>query len=232
MQPEQLSEQVLEANLALVKHNLVIFTWGNASAIDRENGRAVIKPSGVPYAGMKASDMVVVNLKGEVVAGKYKPSSDLPTHLELYRRFPAVGGIVHTHARWSTIWAQSSRDIPPYGTTHADYFYGAIPCTRKLTREEIEEGYELNTGKLIGETFEKRNLDPLAVPGVLVAGHAPFAWGVDVDAAVHNAVVLEECAMMAAHTELLNPNIGALERDLLDKHYFRKHGAGAYYGQK
>jgi L-ribulose-5-phosphate 4-epimerase len=232
MQPEQLSEQVLEANLALVKHNLVIFTWGNASAIDRENGRAVIKPSGVPYAGMKASDMVVVNLKGEVVAGKYKPSSDLPTHLELYRRFPAVGGIVHTHARWSTIWAQSSRDIPPYGTTHADYFYGAIPCTRKLTREEIEEGYELNTGKVIGETFEKRNLDPLAVPGVLVAGHAPFAWGVDVDAAVHNAVVLEECAMMAAHTELLNPNIGALERDLLDKHYFRKHGAGAYYGQK
>ncbi|MCU1294870.1 MAG: araD [Bryobacterales bacterium] len=232
MQPEQLSEQVLEANLALVKHNLVIFTWGNASAIDRENGRAVIKPSGVPYAGMKASDMVVVNLKGEVVAGEYKPSSDLPTHLELYRRFPAVGGIVHTHARWSTIWAQSSRDIPPYGTTHADYFYGAIPCTRKLTREEIEEGYELNTGKVIGETFEKRNLDPLAVPGVLVAGHAPFAWGVDVDAAVHNAVVLEECAMMAAHTELLNPNIGALERDLLDKHYFRKHGAGAYYGQK
>jgi L-ribulose-5-phosphate 4-epimerase len=232
MQLEQLSEQVLEANVALVKHNLVIFTWGNASAIDRENGRVVIKPSGVPYAGMKASDMVVVNLDGEVVAGRYKPSSDLPTHLELYRRFPAVGGIVHTHARWSTIWAQSGRDIPSYGTTHADYFYGAIPCTRKLTRQEVEESYELNTGKVIAETFEKRSLDPLAVPGVLVAGHAPFAWGIDVDSAVHNAVVLEECAMMAAHTELLNPKVAALDQELLDKHYFRKHGAGAYYGQK
>jgi L-ribulose-5-phosphate 4-epimerase len=232
MQAEQLSEQVLEANLALVKHNLVIFTWGNASAIDRESGLVAIKPSGVPYSGMKASDMVLVKLSGEAVGRRYKPSSDLATHLELYRRFPSVGGIVHTHARWSTIWAQSCRDLPSYGTTHADYFYGSVPCTRKLTREEIESGYEINTGRVICETFEKRRLDPLAVPGVLVAGHAPFAWGIDAAAAVHNAVVLEECAMMAAHTELLNPEVKALEQELLDKHYFRKHGAGAYYGQK
>lgn len=229
---EQLSEQVLEANLALVKHNLVIFTWGNASAIDRRSGLVAIKPSGVPYAGMQGSDMVIVNLGGEIVAGRYKPSSDLPTHLELYRRFPTVGGIVHTHARWSTIWAQSGRDLPSYGTTHADHFYGAVPCTRQLTRSEIQEGYEINTGKVICETFETRNLDPLAVPGVLVAGHAPFAWGADVNSAVHNAVVLEECAMMAAHTEFLNPQVKPLAQDLLDKHYFRKHGAGAYYGQK
>jgi L-ribulose-5-phosphate 4-epimerase len=232
MQPEQLSEQTLEANLALVKYNLVIFTWGNASAIDRESGLVAIKPSGVPYAGMKASDMVLVTLAGELVESRYKPSSDLPTHLELYRRFPSIGGIVHTHARWSTIWAQSCRDIPSYGTTHADYFYGSIPCTRKLIREEIETGYEVNTGRVICETFAKRKLDPLAVPGVLVAGHAPFAWGANVGVAVHNAVVLEECAMMAAHTELLNPKVQALEQELLDKHYFRKHGPGAYYGQK
>lgn len=229
---EQLAERVLDANLALVKHQLVIFTWGNASAIDRTQGLVVIKPSGVPYAGMQASDMVVVDLDGKVLQSRYKPSSDLPTHLELYRSFPGIGGIVHTHARWSTIWAQSGRDLPSYGTTHADYFYGAIPCTRKLTREEIQEGYEVNTGKVICETFEQRQLDPLAIPGVLVAGHAPFAWGVDIDAAVHNAVVLEECAMMAAHTELLNPQVIPLEQDLLDKHYFRKHGANAYYGQK
>jgi L-ribulose-5-phosphate 4-epimerase len=232
MQPEQLCEQVLEANLALVEHNLVIFTWGNASAIDRESGLVAIKPSGVPYTGMKPSDMVLVKLNGELVGSRYKPSSDLPTHLELYRQFPAIAGIVHTHARWSTIWAQSCRDLPSYGTTHADYFYGPIPCTRKLTRAEIESGYEINTGKVICETFTERKLDPLAVPGVLVAGHAPFAWGVDVAAAVHNAVVLEECAMMAAHTELLNPQVNPLEQELLDKHYFRKHGAGAYYGQK
>lgn len=232
MQAEELSRRVFEANLALVKHNLVIFTWGNASAIDRENALVVIKPSGVSYAGMQVSDMVTVNLAGEVVHGRYKPSSDLPTHLELYRRFPAIGGIVHTHARWSTIWAQSCRDLPSYGTTHADYFYGSVPCTRKLTSTEIEGGYELNTGKVICETFEKRGLDPLAVPGVLIAGHAPFAWGVDVESAVHNAVVLEECAMMAAHTEFLNPEVKALEQELLDKHYFRKHGANAYYGQK
>lgn len=232
MGPEELCEQVLEANLALVRHNLVIFTWGNASAIDRKSGLVAIKPSGVPYVGMKASDMVLVKVTGEPARGRYKPSSDLPTHLELYRQFPAVGGIVHTHARWSTIWAQSGRDLPSYGTTHADYFYGSVPCTRKLTREEIETGYEVNTGKVICETFSERKLDPLAVPGVLVAGHAPFAWGPDVAAAVHNAVVLEECAMMAAHTELLNPDVKALEQELLDKHYFRKHGAGAYYGQR
>ncbi len=232
MQPEQLFKQVLEANLALVEHSLVIFTWGNASAIDRERGLVAIKPSGVPYAGMRASDMVLVTLSGEVVGGNYKPSSDLPTHLELYREFDSIGGIVHTHARWSTIWAQSCRDLPPYGTTHADYFYGAIPCTRKLSREEIESDYELNTGRVIGETFKKRNLDPIAVPGVLVASHAPFAWGPTAAAAVHNAVVLEECAMMASQTEFLNPGAPPLEQALLDKHYFRKHGAGAYYGQK
>ena len=215
-----------------MKHELVLFTWGNASAIDREAGIVAIKPSGVPYHGMTSADIVIVSLKGEVLGGRFKPSSDLLTHLELYRCFPQIGGIVHTHARWSTIWAQSCRDLPAYGTTHADYFYGPVPCTRKLSRSEIESGYEINTGKLICETFAHRDLDALAVPGVLVAGHAPFAWGADVELAVHNAVVLEACAMMAAHSEMLNPNVQALEQELLDKHYFRKHGAGAYYGQK
>jgi L-ribulose-5-phosphate 4-epimerase len=232
MDTKKLAEEVLEANLALVEHHLVVFTWGNASAIDRESGVVVIKPSGVPYREMKASDMTLVDLDGKVLQGAYKPSSDTPTHLELYRHFSSIGGIVHTHARWSTIWAQSCRDIPPYGTTHADYFYGGIPCMRKLASDEIRTNYELNTGKVIVEGFRQRNLDPVAIPGALIAGHGPFAWGVNASDAVHNAVVMEECAMMSAWTELVNPKIQPIEQELLDKHYFRKHGRKAYYGQR
>ena len=232
MSIECLITEVLEANLALVEHGLVVFTWGNASGIDRERGIVAIKPSGVAYRGMKAADMTLVDLDGKIVQGDYRPSSDTPTHLELYRRFPAIGGIVHTHARWSTAWAQSCRDIPAYGTTHADYFYGCIPCMRKLSDDEILADYELNTGKVIVEGFRQRNLDPVAVPGALLAGHGPFAWGRNALDAVHNAVVMEECAMMAAHAELLNPSIQPIEKALLDKHYLRKHGENAYYGQK
>lgn len=229
---DSLIRKVLEANLALPRYKLVVFTWGNVSAIDRERGMVVIKPSGVAYDSMTAEHMVVVNLAGEVLSGSYNPSSDTPTHLEIYKNFADVGGIVHTHSRWATIWAQACQDIPAYGTTHADYFYGSIPCTRKLTAEEVKSDYEINTGKVIIETFRDRVIDPKAVPGVLVAGHGPFSWGKDADDAVHNAVVMDECGMMALQTEQINPRVVALEQNLLDKHYFRKHGDNAYYGQK
>ncbi len=227
---ETLKEVVLAANLALVKHNLVTFTWGNVSGIDRELGLVVIKPSGVEYDGMTASDMVVVELEsGRVVEGKWKPSSDTPTHLALYRAFPALGGVVHTHSRWATAWAQAGRGIPAYGTTHGDYFYGEIPCTRKMTPEEIGGEYELETGNVIIETFAGKSAAD--IPAVLVHSHGPFAWGKDPQNAVHNAVVLEELAFMAFHTEALNPSVGRMQQELLDKHYLRKHGANAYYGQ-
>ncbi|WP_462409323.1 L-ribulose-5-phosphate 4-epimerase [Neobacillus sp. Marseille-QA0830] len=229
---EQLKKEVWEANLQLPKHGLVTFTWGNVSGIDREKGLVVIKPSGVPYEELKMEDLVVVNLNGEMVEGLLRPSSDTPTHLALYRAFPQIGGIVHTHSPWATSWAQAHRPIPALGTTHADYFYGEIPCTRPLAKEEIERGYELETGHAIIETFENEGLDPVAMPGILLAGHAPFSWGKDATQAVHNAVVLEEVAKMAFNTFLLNPQIKPIDQFLLDKHYLRKHGANAYYGQK
>ncbi len=225
---KKLKEQVLQANLSLVKHGLVIFTWGNVSGIDRGKGLVVIKPSGVSYEDMKADDMVVVDLEGKVIEGNLNPSSDTPTHLVLYKSFEKTGGIVHTHSQWATSWAQAGRPIPAYGTTHADYFYGEIPCTRKLTGKEINEDYEMNTGKVIAERF--KNLDYEAIPGVLVYGHASFAWGADPVQAVHNAVVLEEVAKMAFRTELLG-NRKPVDMYLLDKHYMRKHGKNAYYGQ-
>lgn len=228
---EKLIREVLEANLELPKSGLVVFTWGNVSAIDRNRGIVVIKPSGVPYEGMGVEHMVVIDLNGKIISGDFKPSSDTETHLEIYRSFPDVGGIVHTHSRWATIWAQACKGIPAYGTTHADYFYGEIPCTRKLTSDEIGGSYELNTGKVIVETFMKRKIDPNAVPGVVVAGHGPFAWGKNAADAVHNAIVMDECAMMAINTQLVNPSIQPIEQDLLNKHYLRKHGKNAYYGQ-
>lgn len=227
---EKLKETVLKANLALVKHNLVTFTWGNVSGIDRENGHIVIKPSGVEYDHMTADDMVVVDLDGNVVEGKWKPSSDTPTHLVLYKAFKNIGGIVHTHSRWATAWAQAGRGIPPYGTTHGDYFYGEIPCTRKMTSEEIAGEYELETGNVIVETFNNKLPDD--IPAVLVNSHGPFVWGNNPENAVHNAVVLEELAFMAFHTEALNPNANTMQQALLNKHYLRKHGKNAYYGQK
>ncbi|MBQ9045694.1 MAG: L-ribulose-5-phosphate 4-epimerase [Oscillospiraceae bacterium] len=226
---DELKKQVLEANLLLPKHGLVTFTWGNVSGIDRERGLVVIKPSGVPYDGMTVEDMVVVDLDGKVVEGKWKPSSDTPTHLALYKAFPACGGIVHTHSRWATTFAQAKYSIPALGTTHADYFYGEIPCTRPMTDEEIQGDYELETGNVIIETFRDR--DPAAVPAVLVCSHGPFAWGTDAMNAVHNAVVLEECAFMAWHAMTLSPGIAPMQQTLLDKHYLRKHGTNAYYGQ-
>ncbi|MBQ0070959.1 MAG: L-ribulose-5-phosphate 4-epimerase [Spirochaetales bacterium] len=227
---EELKEKVLEANLLLPKHGLVTFTWGNVSEIDRKSGLVVIKPSGVSYEEMTKDDMVVVDLEGKVVEGKLRPSSDTPTHAELYKAFPEVGGIVHTHSRWATSFAQAGLAIEPYGTTHADYFYGAIPCARALTKEEIEGAYEKNTGLVIQEAFS--NLDPMAIPGVLVKNHGPFAWGTDSMNAVHNAVVMEEVAFMAYHAISLNPTLGKVPQDLLDKHYYRKHGKNAYYGQE
>jgi L-ribulose-5-phosphate 4-epimerase len=226
---EELKRAVFEANLQLPQYRLVTFTWGNVSGIDRERGLVVIKPSGLAYDRLAAEDMVVVNLDGEVVEGQWKPSSDTPTHLWLYKQFPGIGGIVHTHSTWATVWAQAGKGIPPLGTTHADYFYGEIPCTRPMTNEEIQGEYELETGKVITETF--RFLDPLQVPGVLVHGHGPFAWGKDPANAVHNAVVLEEVAKMAARTYMLNPNAQPISQSLLDRHYLRKHGVNAYYGQ-
>lgn len=228
---DNLIKETLEANLDLPKHQLVVFTWGNVSAIDRERGLVAIKPSGVPYDQMEARHIIIVDLEGKVVSGTYKPSSDTATHLELYRRFPTIGGVVHTHSRWATTWAQACLDLPAFGTTHADYFYGDVPCTRHLTTEEITTDYELNTGKVIVETFEQRQLDAAALPGVLVAGHGPFTWGMSAADAVHNAVVLEECAMMAFHARMLNPGLSSLDQVLLDKHYLRKHGKNAYYGQ-
>ena len=227
---EELKQRVFEQNLALVKHNLVVLTWGNVSAIDRESGFVIIKPSGVDYATMKAEDMVVVDLDGKVVEGKYRPSSDTPTHIWLYKQFPQIGGVVHTHSTYATAWAQSGRNITAYGTTHADAFYGDVPCTRALTKEEVEGEYELNTGKVIAETFEGKDL--LAIPAVLVKNHGPFTWGATPEKAVENAVTLEEVARMAQLTESLNPQVKRVDQHLLNKHYNRKHGKNAYYGQK
>ncbi len=229
---EELKEIVWKANLELPKHGLVTFTWGNVSGVDRERGLMVIKPSGVEYDTMTADDMVVVSLEtGEKVEGKWKPSSDTPTHEALYKAFPNLGGIVHTHSRWATTFAQAKRDIPAMGTTHGDYFYGAIPCTRLMTPAEIAGEYEKETGNVIIEEFHSRNIDADQIPGVLVASHGPFAWGKDAMEAVHNAVVMEEVAFMALNAMALNPNLGPMQQALLDKHYLRKHGKNAYYGQ-
>lgn len=227
---ENLKEKVYLANMDLPKYGLVTFTWGNASEIDRESGLFVIKPSGVDYDKLKPEDMVVVDLNGVKVEGEYNPSSDTPTHLELYKAFPNIGGVVHTHSAWATSWAQAGRSIPCYGTTHADYMYGEIPCTRSLHTEEMNSEYEKNTGLLIIETFKEK--DYVAVPAVLCKNHGPFTWGKDAASAVHNAVVLEEVAKMAARSEKVNPQIEPAPQVLQDKHYLRKHGENAYYGQK
>lgn len=228
---EELKQQVLEANLLLPKYNLVTLTWGNVSGIDRESGLVVIKPSGVDYSAMKLEDMVVVDLKtGKVIDGKLRPSSDTDTHLELYRHFKNIGGIVHTHSRWATIFAQAGSPIEAYGTTHADYFYGQIPCTRKMSEAEINGKYEHETGKVIVETFA--SISHEEIPAVLVHSHGPFNWGVNPINAVHNAIVLEEIAFMAWHNKALNSEINPIQRELLDKHFLRKHGKNAYYGQK
>ena len=226
---EDMKKRVLDANLLLPKYGLVTFTWGNVSEIDREAGLIAIKPSGVEYDKMTADDIVIMDLDGNVVEGSLRPSSDAPTHIELYKAFSDVGGIVHTHSEWATSWAQTGLAIPCYGTTHADYFYGSIPCARSLTDDEINGEYEKNTGLVIIETF--RNLDPVAVPGVLCKNHGPFAWGKDAHEAVHNAVVLEEIAKMAVHTKDILPTAAEAPQVLKDKHYFRKHGKNAYYGQ-
>ena len=231
---KKLKQQVYEANMLLPQHGLVTFTWGNVSGIDRSKGLLVIKPSGVPYESLSAEDMVVVDLRGNKVEGRLNPSSDTPTHVELYNRFAQVGGIVHTHSRWATIWAQAGRAIPPYGTTHADYIYGSVPVARSLTEEEVECAYELETGKVIADHFGNEGIDSAAVPCVLVQGHGPFAWGKTPVEAVHHAVVLEEVAMMAWHTEALPcaENREPLPSYITDKHYLRKHGPNAYYGQE
>lgn len=226
----ELKQRVLSANLQLPKYGLVTFTWGNVSEIDRERGVIAIKPSGIEYCDMTVDDMVIVDLKGNVVEGVLNPSSDTATHLEIYKAFPGTGGIVHTHSRSATIWAQAGIDIPALGTTHADYFYGDIPCTRRLSNIEIAEEYEKNTGLVIIEEFAHRYIDPMAVPSVIVAGHAPFSWGKDAIDAVHNAVVLEEISAMALATRSLNSGI-KIQPELSDKHYLRKHGENAYYGQ-
>ncbi|WP_275949714.1 L-ribulose-5-phosphate 4-epimerase [Vibrio sp. J1-1] len=225
-----LRHQVWQANMGLQRHNLVTFTWGNVSGIDRESGLVVIKPSGVEYSDLSAENMVVVDLQGQIVEGELKPSSDTATHLELYRQFPEIGGIVHTHSSYATSWAQAGAAIPAFGTTHADYFYGHIPCARALTQQEIENDYELNTGKVIVETIGAT--DPMAIPGILVREHAPFTWGTNPHNAVHNAVVVEEVAKMAFRTLSINPSTLPIPQTLLDKHYLRKHGKDAYYGQK
>ncbi len=229
---EELKQIVLEANLQLPKYGLVTFTWGNVSGVDREQGLMVIKPSGVEYDHMTAEDMVVVSLAtGEKVEGKWKPSSDTDTHVALYNAFPELGGIVHTHSRYATVFSQAKRGIPAFGTTQGDYFYGEIPCTRLMTPAEIAGSYELETGDVIIETFRSRGIDPMQVPSVLVASHGPFSWGKDAIEAVHNAVVLEEVAFMAMNAMLLNPELKPMQQELLDKHYLRKHGKNAYYGQ-
>ena len=227
---EELKQKVYEANMELPKYGLVTFTWGNVSAIDRETGYFVIKPSGVDYGKLKPEDMVVMDLNMNKIEGDMNPSSDTATHCELYKAFPSIGGIVHTHSVWATSWAQAGRSIPCYGTTHADYMYGEIPCVRNLTAEELED-YETNTGKLIVDHFQKEEIDVDAVPCVLCKNHGPFTWGKDGHEAVHNAVVLEEVAKMAAHCEAINPHCAPAPQCLQDKHYFRKHGANAYYGQ-
>ena len=227
---EELKKAVYEANMLLPKHNLVTFTWGNVSQIDRETGYFAIKPSGVEYEKLTPDDMVIMDLEGNKIEGRYNPSSDTPTHLELYRAFPKIGGVVHTHSPWATSWAQAGRGIPCYGTTHADYMYGEIPCVRCLTKEEIDTAYEKNTGLLIVDYFKDKNYE--AVPAVLCKNHGPFTWGKDGHEAVHNAVVLEEVAKMAARCEMINPQVKPAPQELQDKHYYRKHGANAYYGQK
>lgn len=229
---EELKEKVWKANLQLPAHHLVTFTWGNVSALDRETGCFVIKPSGVPYEDLKPEDMVVVDLDGNKVEGDLNPSSDTPTHAVLYSRFPELGGIVHTHSSFATSWAQAGRDIPCYGTTHADYIYGPIPCVRNLTKQEIDEAYEKNTGILIADYFKESGRDLMAVPGALCKNHGVFTWGKDADDAVYNAVVFEEVAKMAYVTEQINPRVTPAPQELQDKHYYRKHGANAYYGQK
>lgn len=229
---EALKEEVCRANLLLPEHGLVTFTWGNVSGVDRESGMMVIKPSGVDYEGMSPEDMVVVSLAtGERVEGRWKPSSDTATHVALYNAFPTLGGVVHTHSRWATSFAQAGRGIPAFGTTQGDYFYGEIPVTRKMTPEEIAGSYELETGNVIIETFRERRIDPDQVPAALVYSHGPFAWGKDAMNAVHNAVVLEEVAFMAFHAMALTPGLPPMQQELLDKHYLRKHGPSAYYGQ-
>lgn len=228
---EELKERVLKANLLLPELDLVKFTWGNVSEIDREKGIIAIKPSGVDYENLTADDIVLVDLDGNIVEGKLRPSSDTATHIELCKAFSDIGGVVHTHSEWAVSWAQSGRGIPCYGTTHADCFYGEIPCTREMTDEEIESAYEKNTGIVIAETFMKMNIDPMAVPGVLCVNHGPFSWGKNGHDAVHNAAVLETVAEMATKTELLNPSVKPVKQAILDKHYFRKHGKNAYYGQ-
>lgn len=228
---EELKQAVYLANMELPKRGLVTFTWGNVSGIDRSTGYLVIKPSGVEYDSLKPEDMVVVDLEGNRMEGNYKPSSDTATHIELYKKYPEIGGIVHTHSTWATSWAQAGREIPLYGTTHADYFYGSIPCARSLTEEEINGAYEKNTGLVIIETFEKSGRKVKEVPGVLCTNHGPFSWGKDPHEAVHNAVVLEEVAKMACYSELVNKNIQPAPQVIADKHFLRKHGANAYYGQ-
>ena len=228
---EQLKQEVYEANMLLPKYHLVTFTWGNVSGIDREKGLFVIKPSGVDYDKLTPDSMVVVNLEGEVVEGDYRPSSDTPTHVVLYNRFQEIGGVVHTHSPWATSWAQAGRGIPCYGTTHADYLYGQGPCVRTLTKEEIETAYEKNTGVLIADEFERLAVDYIATPAVLCKNHGPFTWGKDAKEAVHNAVVLEEVAKMAARCEQIDPKVNPAPQELQDKHYYRKHGKNAYYGQ-
>ncbi|MBQ9006460.1 MAG: L-ribulose-5-phosphate 4-epimerase [Atopobiaceae bacterium] len=226
---KELRERVYEANMALPKHGLVVLTWGNASELDRERGLFAIKPSGVPYEDLSPSNMVICDLDGTVVEGDLRPSSDMPTHAELYRSFENVGGVVHTHSNWAVSWAQAGRSIPCYGTTHADYFFGSIPCVRGLTKEEVDGDYELNTGKVIVEGFE--GIDPIAVPGVLVRNHGPFTWGKDAAQAVYHAVVLEEVAMMAIRTEMVKMDVEPAPQYLQDRHFLRKHGPNAYYGQ-
>lgn len=227
---EDLKQKVLEANLELQQKDLVLHTWGNASGIDRSKGLVVIKPSGVPYSNLKSSNMVVTDLDGEIVDGDLRPSSDLRTHLLLYKKVKEIGGIVHTHSTFATIWAQAGLSIPPLGTTHADYFYGHIPCTRKMTKAEVREDYETLTGSVILESFS--DISPKFMPGVLVNNHGPFSWGKDAEEAVHNAVVLEQLARMAYHTVSLSSQVGAISKHLLDKHFLRKHGKDAYYGQE
>lgn len=229
---EALKEQVYLANMELPKRGLVTYTWGNVSGIDREKGLFVIKPSGVDYDVLKPSDMVVMDLQGNRVEGELNPSSDTKTHMVLYNAFPEIGGIVHTHSPYAVAWAQAGEDLPCYGTTHADYFYGSVPCARHLTEEELQEDYERNTGITIVETFKERGIDPKAVPAVLCYSHGPFTWGKDAAQAVYHSVVLEECAKMGIFTRVLNPHAAPAPQRLQDKHYMRKHGPNAYYGQK
>ncbi|MDO6993174.1 L-ribulose-5-phosphate 4-epimerase [Brachyspira innocens] len=228
---DELKKIVFDGNIELVRRNLVIYTWGNVSGIDKESGLFAIKPSGVDYDTMKFDDMVVLDLEGNKKEGKYKPSSDTATHIELYKAFPEIGAVVHTHSSYAASWAQARKDIKAFGTTHADYFYGDIPCARALTKEEIESDYEKNTGLVIIETLKERKINPMDIPGIILSSHGPFAWGKDVHNAVHNAVVLEEVAKMAYRTIQINPDITRVEQYLLDKHYFRKHGKNSYYGQ-